>query len=332
MNLGKIAITLPAPFASAAQCVDLAKRAEDEWGYPAIWLAETGGPDSFALAGAIAQATSRVEIGTAIVPTYNRTPAVLAAGAGTVAQLSDDRFILGLGTSSHAIIEQWNGVPLEAPLTRVRETVAILRQALAGEKTDFDGKTLRSHGFRLGVRPGKPLRIYLAALREKMLELAGEIGEGLIINFMPLSAMPKILGAYHRGAERAGRDGRNDEVVARFQIGITDDVAAARNLVRAAFAGYVATPVYNRFFDWVGYGDVAKGVAHGFATKDRKATAAAISDDFIDQISILGSLEECREKLAAFVEAGVTTPILSPLAASPEAAQAVYEGLAPSRS
>ena len=131
MNLGKLAITLPAPFLSAAESVELARRAEVEWGYEAIWLAETGGADAYALAGALAQATSGIEIGTAIVPTYNRTPAVLASGAGTVAQLSDDRFILGLGTSSHAIIEQWNGVPFEQPLARVRETVAILRQALA---------------------------------------------------------------------------------------------------------------------------------------------------------------------------------------------------------
>jgi len=332
MNLGKLAITLPAPFLSASQCVDLARRAEQEWGYQALWLAETGGAESFALAGAIAQATSRVEIGTAIVPVYNRTPAVLAAGAGTVAQLSGDRFILGLGTSSHAIIEQWNGVPFEAPLAHVRETVAILRQALAGQKTDFEGEVLGSHGFRLGALPGRPMRIYLAGLRERMLELAGEIGEGLIINFMPVDAMPKILGAYRAGAARAGRDGSRDEVVARFQVGITNDVASARKLVRAAFGGYVATPVYNRFFEWVGFGDVAKGVREAFAAKDREGSALAMSDDFIDRVTILGSAEQCREKLAAFVAAGVTTPILSPLAAGPQAAAAVYQALAPGRS
>ncbi len=331
MNLGKLAITLPAPFLSAAGCVDLARKAEDEWGYDAIWLAETGGAESFALAGALSQATSRVEIGTAIVPTYNRTPAVLASGAGTLAQLSGDRFILGLGTSSHAIIEQWNGVPFEQPLARVRETVAILRQALAGQKTDFEGKTLRSRGFRLGALPGKPMRIYLAGLREKMLELAGEVGEGLIINFMPVEAMPKILGAFRAGAKRGGRDGSGDEVVARFQVALTDDVPSARNLVRLGFGGYVATPVYNKFFEWVGYGDVAKGVREAFAAKDREGSAAAMTDDFIDSVTILGTAEECREKLADFVAAGVTTPILSPLAASPKAAEAVFEALAPSR-
>ena len=329
MNLGKLAITLPAPFFDATQCVELARRAEEEWNYGAIWLAETGGAESFALGGAIANVTQRIELGTAIVPTYNRTPAVLAMAAGTLAQLSKNRFILGLGTSSHAIIEQWNGVPFEKPLGRVRDTVTLLRQALSGAKTDYDGPTLRSKGFRLGAVPTQPLRIYLAALREKMLNLAGELGEGLIINFFPLDALPKILAAYRSGAKAAGRDATNDEIVARFQIAITDQPEQARNMVRAGFAGYVATPVYNRFFDWVGFPEVAKGVAEAFANRDRAATTAAIHDDFVNAITIIGSAEECRERLAAFVEAGVTTPVLAPLATSPQAVTDVFEALAP---
>ena len=329
MNLGKLAITLPAAFLGAKQSVEVAHKAETEWNYPAIWLAETGGAESFALAAAIASATERVEIGTAIVPTYNRTPAVLAMGAGTLAQLSDDRFILGLGTSSHAIIQQWNGVPFEAPLARMRDSVAILRQALAGEKTDYAGSTLESHGFRLGGLPAKPLKIYLAGLREKMLQLAGEISEGLIINFFPIESLPTILGAYREGAARAGRDGSTDEVVARFQVAVTDDREGARNLVRASFGGYVATPVYNKFFEWVGFPDVARGVAQAFANRDRAASASAMSDEFVDAITIIGSPEECREQIAAFVAAGVTTPVIAPLATRPQDVLRVFEALAP---
>ncbi len=331
LNLGKLAITLPAPFMSAAACVDLARRAETEWGYEAIWLAETNGAESFSLAGAIAAVTERVEIGTAIVPTYTRSPALLAMGAGTVAQLSGDRFVLGLGSSSHSIIEDWHGLPFEAPLARVRETVQVVRQALAGEKTDFEGETLRSRGFRLGALPAQPTRIYLAGLREKMLQLAGEVGEGLIINFFPLSALPQILEAYRKGASRAGRDATGDDVVARFQVAVTDDVAGARELVRAAFGAYVAAPVYNRFFSWVGFAEVASGVAEAFSRRDRSGTARAMTDRFIDAITILGSAKACRERLAEFVAAGVTTPVISPLATSPEAITAVFEALAPAR-
>lgn len=327
--LGRMAITIPAPLHDARQCVALARRAEDEWGYEAIWMAETAGPDSFTLAGAMAEATSRVEIGTAIVSVYNRTPAVLAMSAGTLDQLSEGRFILGLGSSSHAIMRDWNGVAFEAPLGHVRECVDIVRGALTGAKTDYTGKHLRSKGLRLGSVPTRPVRIYLAGLREKMLRLAGEVGEGLIINFQPLAAMPQILQAYRAGASKAGRDATGDEVVCRFQVCVTDDKEKARAIVRMAFGGYLSAPVYNKFLAWCGYEAEAEAIAAGFAAKDRGAVAAAMHDELVDSIAILGTPDECREQLAAFVEAGVTTPVLSPLATSPAAVETVFETFAP---
>ena len=332
LNLGRVAISLPAPGVGARECVELARRAEREWGYDAIWLAETNGPDSVGLAGALAMATERSCIGTAIVPVYNRTPAVLAMSAATAAQLSGGRFVLGLGSSSHAIVGDWNGVAFERPLAHVRETVAILRQALSGEKTDFAGEVLRSRGFRLGNRPKQRVPIYLAGLREKMLRLAGEIGDGLIVNLFPLSAVPQILAAYRAGAAAAGRDAARDEVVCRFQVAVTDDLPYARNLVRLAFGGYAAAPVYNRFFAWCGFEGEARAVAEAFARRDRAAVAAAMSDDMIDRIAILGSADSCREQIAAFVAAGITTPVISPLAVERRAIEAVFEAFAPARS
>jgi probable F420-dependent oxidoreductase len=330
MSLGRLAVSLPVPFLGTRECVETARRAEREWGYPAIWLAETNGPDSFALGGAIAGVTSHVTIGTAIVPAYNRTPAVLAMSAATLAELSQDRFVLGIGSSSHAIIEDWNGIPFELPLTRVRETVTVLRQALAGRKTDFEGKTLRSKGFRLGNPPARPVPIYLAALREKMLALAGEIGDGVIVNLFPASALPQMLAAVRAGAARAGRDASGLELVCRFQVAVTDDVPAARNLLRLAFASYFAQPVYNAFLRWCGFEAEARAVKEAFARGDRQASAAALSDAMIDRIAILGPAERCREQIAEFVAAGVTTPVISPLATDRRAIEAVFESFAPS--
>jgi probable F420-dependent oxidoreductase len=330
MDLGRLAISLPAPFLSARAQVELGRRAEEEWGYPAIWLAETNGPDSMSLAGALAVATSRVTIGTAIVPVYNRTPAVLAMSAGTLAQLSGDRFVLGLGTSSHAIVEGWNGVRFERPLAHVREAVELVRQALA-DRTDYRGEVFRSKGLRLGARTAKPVPIYVAALRERMLRLAGAVGDGLIVNLFPLTALPRILAAWRAGAKEAGRDVSGQEVVCRFQVCVTDDVARARALVRAAFGGYVATPVYNRFFAWCGFEDVAARVAEAFAKGDRGGVAAAMSDDFVDRITILGSAEACREQVAGFVAEGVTTPVISPLAVDRAGVERVLEAFAPAK-
>ena len=331
-NLGRMAITIPAPFFDAPGCVELAQRAEREWGYPAIWMAETAGPDSFSLAGAMAVSTTAIEIGTAIVAVYNRTPAVLAMSAATLAQLSGDRFILGLGSSSHAIMRDWNGCDFREPLGHVRESVAIVRQALTADKTEFSGKHFRSNGLRLGAKPKKPLRIYLAALREKMCELAGEVGEGLIINFQPASAMPQILAAYRKGAAKAGRDGTRDEVVCRFQVCVTNDRAKARGLVRMAFGGYLSAPVYNAFLAWCGFEEEARAIAEGFAKKDRAAVAAAITDEIVDRIAIIGTADECREQIAGFVRAGVTTPVIAPLATSRDEALRTYETFAPAKS
>jgi probable F420-dependent oxidoreductase len=329
VNLGRLAITLPAPGLDARACVELGRRAEREWGYDAIWLAETNGPESFALAGALAMATERATIGTAIVPVYNRTPAVLAMSAATVQQLAGGRFVLGLGSSSHAIVEDWNGISFERPLAHVRESVAIVRQALAGEKTDFHGAVFQSKGFRLGNVPKQRVPIYLGALREKMLRLAGEVGDGLIVNLFPVTALPKMLAAYRAGAAAAGRDGARDEVVCRFQVLVTDDLPFARNLVRLAFGGYVAAPVYNRFFAWCGFEAEARAVAEAFARRDRAGVAAAMTDELVDRIAILGPAERCREQLAEFVAAGVTTPVLSPLAADSRTIEAVFRTFAP---
>ena len=220
-----------------------ARRAEREWGYDAIWLAETNGPDSFSLAGALAMATERATIGTAIVPVYNRTPAVLAMSAATVQQLSGGRFVLGLGSSSHAIIGDWNGVPFERPLAHVRESVD---DRASGARRQEDGLRGRPCSARADCGSARarsqPVPIYLAALREKMLRMAGALGDGLIVNLFPVTALPQILAAYRAGAAEAGRDATDDEVVCRFQVLVTDDVPSARNLVRLAFGGYAAAP------------------------------------------------------------------------------------------
>lgn len=331
MDLGRLAISLPLPFHSVRDCAALARQAEREWGYTACWLAETSGPDAFVLAAAVADATERMTIGTAVVPVYNRTPAVLAMAAGSLAQLSGDRFVLGVGSSSHAIIQDWNGVPFEAPLAHVRDSITITRQALSGAKTDHRGQALRSRGFRLGSRPQAPVPIYVGALREKMLALAGEIGDGLVLNLFPVSALPKMLAAHRAGGAAAGRDVSGHEVVVRFQVAVTGDVAGARNLVRLAFGPYVAAPVYNRFFAWCGFESEARAVAEAFARGDRAALAAAMSDDLVERVTILGDAARCREQVAEFVAGGITTPVLSPLAADRRGVLEVLEAFAPAR-
>ncbi len=324
----RLAASLPLP-PSLDMCRRVAERAE-ALGYDSLWIADTGaGPDAFVVGAVAAGVTRRVRIGTAVVPVYTRAPAVMAAGIGSLAQLAPGRVVLGLGASSETIVDAWGGVPYTKPLTRMRETVAVLRQMLAGERVTFEGKTLRTRGFRLMAPPPAPVPIYLAALMPPMLELAGEIADGVILNFMPVEAMPAILAHVRAGAARAGRDPSALEVVARFQVIVTDDVDAGRTAVRHMMGPYFATSVYNRFVAWCGFADEADAIVHGWRTKDRAHNLAAVTDAMVDRLAIIGPLAHCRARLAAFAAAGVTTPMVHPFLFDEAAIWRTLEGLAP---
>ncbi|MDX2168500.1 MAG: LLM class flavin-dependent oxidoreductase [Deltaproteobacteria bacterium] len=329
MNLGKLALSLPVP-GDVAACLDWARRAED-LGYESIWIAETGGPDPFVLAGAVAQVTTRVRIGLAVSPVYIRTPATIAAATGTVSQLSGGRFILGLGSSSHAIVEGWHGTPFRKPLARVRETVTAVRGMLAGQKVSLDGETLRTHGFRLMVPPAGPVPIYVGALRPAMLELAGEIGDGVAVNLLPVAAMAPTCAAIAAGARRAGKDPATIEVVCRQQVVVTDDKPGARELFRNALTGYFATPVYNQYAAWYGFEDEARMIAEGFKSGDRALTRQGMTDRLVDSIAIFGTVDECKARIAEYVAAGVDTTAISVLSFDPAVFARVIEGFAPGR-
>ncbi len=324
----RLAASLPIP-PDVPACARAAARME-RLGYESVWIADTGaGPDAFVVAAAAASATTRLRIGTAVVPAYTRTPSVFAGSAGAVAQLAPGRFVLGLGASSETIVQAWGGVPFERPLAYVREAVTVIRRMLAGDRVGFDGTYLRTRGFRLVSQPPQPVPIYLAALMPPMLELAGELGDGVVLNMMPVDAVPRMLAHVRRGAERAGRDPATLEIVARFQVVVTDDPASARAALRQMFGPYFATSVYNRFAAWCGFADEAREILAGWQAKDRGRNLAAVTDEMIDRIAVIGTVEECRRRLRAFHEAGVTTPMVHPFLFDETALWAALEGLAP---
>jgi probable F420-dependent oxidoreductase len=304
----RMAVSLPAPTGSVADTLALARQAE-AMGYSDVWLADAGGLDAFTLATLVLQATERLRVGIAVVPAYTRTPAVMASTLAVIHQAFPGRFKPGFGTSSHAIIEGWHGLKLEKPLTRMRETVALLRSMMAGEKSDFSGETLRSRGYRQA--PTEEAPIYLAALRSKMVEAAAEIADGVILNLFPRSALPKIMAHVAIGAERGGKQPGDVEIVCRHMMAVCEDKAAARDAFRAAFVGYYATPVYNKFLEWAGYPEAAAGIREGWAAKDRERTAAALPDALVDEIAIIGTAAECRDLMRGYIAGGIHTNIVS---------------------
>ena len=311
----RIAVTLPAG-PRIEDTIARIRWAEDN-GIPDAWFSDSGAPDSLTQVAAIAHYTKNIRIGVAVTPVYTRSPSVLAASANVIGQILPGRFVMGIGSSSQTIMGQWNGIPLDKPLTRVKETTQLVKAMLTGGKTAFDGETLFSKGYRQAPMENTP-PVYVAALRPKMIEMAAEVGDGVIFNLWPKGALPKMMEAVKTGAEAAGKDPADVEIVNRAMVLCTDDMEYGRNLFRAAFAPYYATPVYNKFLAWAGYQEAADTITQGWAEKDRDKTSGALTDEMIDEIGIIGNEEEIQARIQEDADGGVHTHIIAPLAGSQE--------------
>src|SRR5713101_1276960 len=194
-------LSVPMEGFSIAELGDIAREAE-RLGYTDAWSFEVDGVDGFTPLAAIGSATTSMRLGIAIANVYTRGPATLASTAAGLADLAPGRFILGIGAGSQPIVESWNGGRFALPATRVREMTHVLRAALAGERVVFRGKALTVDGFRLSRPPARPVPIYIAALRPGMLQVAGEVGDGVILNWLAVEDVPRVVGIVREAAAR----------------------------------------------------------------------------------------------------------------------------------
>jgi len=306
----RLGMTLP--IGGADKAAELAKAAHDR-GYEEIWMAEVNGGDAYALAGAVAHALPGVRIGTAVVPAQTRTPMAHAMSAMTLSQMTGGNFILGIGLSSPNIVRDWAGQAYERPLTTMREHVEVLRQILSGQKTTYEGKTLSVKGFRLGGAPVGEVPIYLGALNKSMLRLTGALCDGVCLNMVPESALPQVLGEVRAGAEEAGKDPNDLEVVARLHVVLADDPNMGRNLIRTVFGAYAATPGYNKCFEWIGFEQEARQIREAFAKGDRAGVAAGVTDRLCDAMAVVGDKETVRARIRAYAQAGIDVCVINPI-------------------
>ena len=292
--------------------IDVVKWAETN-GFDDGWFSDPGAPDGMTTAAAISAHVQRLRIGLAIAPVYTRSPTVLAASADVIGQALPGRFVLGLGSSSEAIMQSFNGIKLEKPLTRVKETAIIIRSILQGEKTDFtDLKTQYSRGYSQDPSDSV-IPVYLAALRPKMIEMAAEHGDGVIFNLWPKTALPKMLEHVRIGAARSGRCLDDIEIVNRFATIVTEDKQAGYDLFRRHFIPYFANPVYNNFLDWCGYPEEAAELSAGWIARDRERTSVAFHDELVDAIGVIGTASEVRERIKQHAAEGISTSIIAPV-------------------
>jgi probable F420-dependent oxidoreductase len=286
-------------------------------GVSRVWLAETCGLEAGAV-GAVLARTTRLEVGAAIVPAYSRSPAALAMMASTWSQLGEDRPVhLGIGAGGQIIVERWHGVPFEKPAATVRDTVSIIRQALAGERTEYRGRARRSSGFKLATGPAPQVRLYVGGMGPLMVDLAAELADGLIVTWASPRALTTLSASFAAAVTAHGRRPEEVRLVARAYVAVTDTVEAAREAVRAELVEYLVSPPYARYFESVGFGDEVSAVKAAFSAREREGAVAAVSDRLLDELLVVGTdAAAIRPQLAAYLEAGADEVLVQPVPVS----------------
>jgi probable F420-dependent oxidoreductase len=304
-------LTVPLTGIALPENAELLRRAETA-GYTDLWSGETNGPDGFTPLTLASAWTEKVRLGTGVVGVMQRGRALLAQEAAALADASGGRFALGIGASSDRIVEGWNDMPFERPLTKMSETIDFLRTALAGERADG--------GFKLERPPADRVPIIVAALRGKMLRLAVDKGDGAFTNFLPLDGLPKV-------AEQLEGAPQGFELLCRFFC-IPGEREQVEPLARFMFSSYITVPVYEAFYRWLGYGERIDQMVAAWNSKDRQKAAEAAPWELIEEMFIFGSPERMKERLRAFVEGGITLPVITPIT-TPDKLGELIEALAP---
>lgn len=285
-------------------------------GFDDTWVAEISDPDAFVAMSAAAARTERIRLGTAIVQLGTRTVPLLAASAASLAELSGGRFVLGVGASTKAIIQGWHGLSYDRPRERMTEALPLLRSILAGERSNVQGNQVRSKGFQLRHPPAHPPGLILAAMNERMLETAGELADGVFLNCVPVDALPRVIDAVNRGAERSGREDPVELLIA-ITCEVTDDTEQARAKYAQEFAFYLTAPPYRSALAWYGLEEEVAIAEKAWETRDFHKVREAVSPRLIDELTVFGTAQECRERLAAYGAAGVKTVSIASTSADP---------------
>jgi F420-dependent oxidoreductase-like protein len=318
------------PGTNPADLVPLVQRAE-ELGFDSVWAAESWGTDAVTVLAWMAASTSRIKVGSAIMQIPGRTPANTAMTTATLDLMSGGRFLLGLGTSGPQVVEGWHGQPWGKPLVRTREYVEIVRAALRRELVEHDGEHYRIpyHGpgesglgkpLKLMLRPLRAeIPIYLAAIGPKNVALAFEIADG----WLPIFVVPE------RFRDAYGTPPENFEIAATVNVLVGDDVDALRNALKPHVALYVGgmgakgKNFYNALVSRYGWEAEAAEIQELYLAGKQREAIAAVPDELVDAVSLVGPKERIRERLEAWRETPVTTLLVG--SPQPEALETLAE-------
>jgi alkanesulfonate monooxygenase SsuD/methylene tetrahydromethanopterin reductase-like flavin-dependent oxidoreductase (luciferase family) len=302
-RLGTVLIAGP-DWPAALRSVQLA----EELGYDSVWVTNNVAREAFVVLTAYACATKRIAVGTDIVQIYTRHPAVMAQQALSLNDISGGRFRLGLGVSHKPNIEGALGLQMGKPLEAMREYVGIVRQAFAGP-VKHEGKHWRVTWEY--TMPRKPPPVYIAALNPRMLELAGEIADGVLLWLpTPEYVRDTVVPCVTAGRQRAGKPLEGFEIIAPVPAAVTEDVDAGWQSFRTELVRYSSLPFYQQEFRNAGYGEEVDAFLRD---RDRGDPAQAVPMRLAQALGIVGSPSDVHGFVSRFAEAGVTLPLIRPV-------------------
>jgi probable F420-dependent oxidoreductase len=264
-------------------------------GYDDLWVGEIDELDAVSVLALATQWTDVMGVGSAVLPVFTRGPAVLAGTAATLAALAPGRFTLGLGASTPAVVEGWNGIAFDHPMARTRDVVCFVRRALAGERIDEDFETFSVRGFRLAQAPRPAPPILVAAQRPAMLHIARDEADGCIVNWCGADDIPRLRAESGDG-----------DLVVRLYVCPSTDADAVRTIARRQITAYLTVPAYAEFQRWIGRGHALETMWEAWRTGDRRGALESIPDSVVDELIVHGSAAACADRLATFVANGAT--------------------------
>jgi F420-dependent oxidoreductase-like protein len=285
-------------------------RLAEQLGYHSVYTTHLAGRDSLTVLAAYANVTESVQLGTGVLPIYSRTPVATAQQAVTIDEIAGGRLTLGIGVSHRVTVENWYGARIDKPVTEMRDYVAVLRAMLAGEDPPESEKFSTRFHF-LGVQPRADMPIYVAALSPKMLELAGEIADGVVLwlcnpDYIRDVVVPHVTD----GRRKAGKELDGFDIVAAVPTAVTDEVDGARATLRADLAPYFLLPFYRRMIERSGYEADVKLFDEAMERGDASAAAIAISDGFLENLAAIGPPDIAAATVERYRDAGATSPCI----------------------
>lgn len=269
-----------------------------------IWIPETWGMENFSMLCMVSQKASKPKIGSSIINIYSRSPSAIAMGAATVDTLSNGRLILGLGTSSAPIVEDFHGYKFENPVLRMKEYIEIIRLTLSGKQVNYSGKSFQLKNFTLLIKPQREkIPIYLAAVNQKMVDLAWEISDGVIFYLRPLNEMKKTI--------QKMQSKRKIDITCQIISCVSHDSEIAITRAKQTLAFYISVgKVYREFLSKNGFQTETKNIFDEFKISGFKSNHQLIPDSMLKSLTIAGTPEQCLTQLQKFRETGIDLPTM----------------------